>query len=64
MKAVNELTSNDLIAIGLLAVAEEIAMLRDNQVREMNEMAPAYGDGEGSNMTDRLREALTQRGVI
>jgi len=54
----------DLQALGMLALAEEVGMLRDNLVRGARDQAPAHGEDSWSQPCIKLREMLVKRGVL
>lgn len=60
----DELTLQEVMAVGLLGLVEDLGMLRDNQVREHYELGPAYGEDSWSPSSIRFRKLLEDRGIL
>lgn len=62
-KESHELSMEEVIAVGIAALIEEIGMVRENQARRANEMANAYDEFPAATAT-YFRQILEERGIL
>ena len=62
-KESHELSMEEVIAVGIAALIEEIGMVRENQQRRSVEMANAY-DEAPSSTANYFRGILEERGIL